>query len=291
MSKQMWSIIIGLILLNIVTVLYFTLGPDRGMNGSETIAKIGDEEISRADWMEKLESLYGKETLKGMVNEEVVRQAAKKHHISITEKEFDNEWKLQQSLYGSIGNTPGLTSDKELKRQLESSILLEKLLTEEVNIPNKSIKAYYEKNKNLYDIPDAYRLSHIVVKTKKEAEAILSELKEGSAFDVLAMERSQDDFTANKGGDLGYVVLDSETIPREYSDYVKLMKKNEWKGPVKTEEGYAILYLSDQIKGSKLTYKEIKPTLKRQMAMEQMNTSASAEMFWDEIGVDWFYGK
>jgi len=74
-----------------VTVLYFTLGPDRGMNGSETIAKIGDEEISRADWMEKLESLYGKETLKGMVNEEVVRQAAKKHHISITEKEFDNQ--------------------------------------------------------------------------------------------------------------------------------------------------------------------------------------------------------
>jgi len=158
---------------------------------------------------------------------------------------------------------------------------LEKLLTEEVNIPNKSIKAYYEKNKNLYDIPDAYRLSHIVVKTKKEAEAILSELKEGSAFDVLAMERSQDDFTANKGGDLGYVVLDSETIPREYSDYVKLMKKNEWKGPVKTEEGYAILYLSDQIKGSKLTYKEIKPTLKRQMAMEQMNTSASADALCD----------
>ena len=67
------------------------------------------------------------------------------------------------------------------------------------------MKAYYEKNKELFNIPTAYHLSHIIVKTSEEAEKAIKELSQGSSFSALAMERSIEEFSANEGGDIGYI--------------------------------------------------------------------------------------
>ncbi len=291
-SKQCWSIIAGLILLNIVTVLYFTVGENSMKeDATEIVAAVGDEEISRPDWLAELERIHGKDVLTTMVNEEVILQLAAKHQLTVSEDEMKVEAVLRQALYGFTGNSPAHISDKELKKKLEVSILLEKLLTKDAVITDKEVESYYKSNESLLKFTDLYRLSHIVLSEKAKANAIIKELKMETDFAAMAIERSEDKYTANNGGELGYISLDSESVPEEYKEIAASLKPGEWSQPIKIKDGYAILYLRDQIGKSELSFGKIKSTLKRKTAMEQMNIPVSADMLWEQYDVDWIYGK
>ena len=282
-SKQSLSIIAGLILLNIVTVLYFIMGTDKKENKTEVVASVGNKEITRANWIDKLEAMHGKEVLKAMINEEVILQMVKEHELTVSDNELKVESVVQQVLYG-IG---GSTSSKDLK----FFVLIEKLLTKDVIITDQEAELYYQDNKSLQDLSDLYHLSHIVVPNVGEAKTVIKELKADAEFADVALKRSMDRYTADKGGDLEYLSLESEAIPEEYKDAAKTLKAGYWSQPVKTKEGYAILYLHDRVDKSELTFNKIKPVLKRKIAMEQMNMPVSAEIFWEKLNVDWIYGK
>ena len=70
--------------------------------------------------------------------------------------------------------------------------------------------------RTIYRIPTTYHISHITSSTKKQADQIINELEKGVSFSVLAMEKSLDEFTANQGGDLGYISQDNEQVSKEY---------------------------------------------------------------------------
>ncbi len=275
-----------------MTVLYFTVGEDRvNQDATDIVASVGEKEISRSDWLNKLEVMYGKDMLTSMINEEVILQLAHKHGLTVSENEMKVENVLRQVLYGSTGNSRTHISEEELYRELKVSILLEKLLTKDVIITDMEVESYYKSNESLLKFTDLYRLSHIVVTEKNKANEIVKELGEGTSFAVMAMERSEDKYTEDIGGDLGYIALDSKSIPEEYKDTVASLKPEEWSQPIITKDKYAILYLHDHIGQPDLSFEKIKSVLKRKVAMEQMNTPISAEMLWEQLDVDWIYGK
>ena len=70
----------------------------------------------------------------------------------------------------------------------------------------------------------------------------------------------------------------------------KKLKKGTWSDPIKVELGYAIVKLEGKMKGKKYSFEDVKEQIRRQIALEQMKTPASATTFWDEAKVDWFYG-
>ena len=168
---------------------------------------------------------------------------------------------------------------------------MEKILTKDVVITDQEAELYYKDNKSLGDLSDVYHLSHILVPNEGEANEVITELNGGADFADVAQKKSMDRYTADKGGDLKYLLIDSEAMPEEYKDTVKALKPGEWSQAVKTEEGYAILYLNDRIRESELTFNKMKSVLKRKIAMEQMNTPVSADLFWGKLNVDWVYGK
>jgi foldase protein PrsA len=45
------------------------------------------------------------------------------------------------------------------------------------------------------------------------------------------------------------------------------------------------------MKGKKYSYQDVKQQIRREIALEQMKTSASTTTFWEETKVDWFYGN
>ena len=62
------------------------------------------------------------------------------------------------------------------------------------------------------------RLRHILLKTKEEAEAVIKEIKSGKSFDDLVKEKSIDDKTKDKKGEIGYVRRDE--LPAEFGNAV-----------------------------------------------------------------------
>jgi len=78
---------------------------------------------------------------------------------------------------------------------------------------------------------------HILVATREEAEAILSELKSGKDFSELAKAKSIGP-NAKKGGDLGYFA--EGDFQAEFEKTIKSLKNGEISGIVKTSMGYHI---------------------------------------------------
>lgn len=287
-KKQLWYIIAGLAILNAITLVMLLAKPAILEGNKESVAKIGKESISRQEWLTELEERYGQETLRDLIDQEVVKQMADQYDIKLSDQAVERELTIYKALYSTAGNEPK-TEDK-WKEQIKYSLLLEEILTKDVKVSKEDMKSFYEQNNSLFDIPASYHLSQIVVETKEEADSAVKELKNGSSFAALAMERSLDEFSANAGGDIGFVTEEDELVPPEVIDAAKTLKSGEWTGPVKVENGYAVVYLHEKLEGKKYAYKEVENQIRRQIALEQMDIPVSARAFWNDADVNWFYG-
>lgn len=290
-GKELWLIIAGLILLNVLTIAYFST-KSQAANGlalsNEKVATIGNYSVSRQEWLNELEARYGKAVLKDMIDQKVIKEIAAKNKITVSDKEVEQAYKMTQATYGA--SSPDRSIDeKKWKEQIKTGLLLEELLTKDVIVSKQEMKSYYKKNKNQFNVPTSYHLSHIVVKTKDEAQHTLKELSEGSSFFALAMERSIDEFSANQGGDIGYINEEDRQYPAEYITEAKSLKVGKWSTIIKVDQGYSVIQLHNMIEGKLYSYDEVKHQIRRKMAMEQLRTPASARTFWDEAKVSWFY--
>ncbi|HWO76030.1 MAG TPA: peptidyl-prolyl cis-trans isomerase [Bacillus sp. (in: firmicutes)] len=285
-------VIIGLLFTNCLTIAFFSyknLSAEPVMQQGETVAKVGDVEITREEWMNRLEQQYGKMTLKDLINDKVIDQLAEEYDIEVDEEEVTRESTYFNTMYGM--NPSENFSEDEWKDEIKRVIILEELLTKDVTIPEEDMQRYYEENQHLFTVPDTYHLAHILVKTEEEAKQTIEELEGGSSFAVLAMERSLDEFTSSQGGSLGFVSLKNHTIPTAYEDVLAEMEPETWSDPIKLEKEYAILYLHEKIEGQSWGYEEVKDQIRRKIALEQIETPISASEFWDDLEVEWFYGE
>jgi foldase protein PrsA len=276
-------------LLNCLTIVFFLTKGKETIN-DEVVATVGKGEITRQEWLNELESRYGKDVLRDMIDQKVINEMAAKYKIKVSEDDVEREYRILQTTYSSPSENKK-TTEKKWKEQIRNSLLQEEILTRDVKVSEKEMKDYFEQNKELFTIPTAYHLSHIIVKSSDEAEKAIKELSQGSSFSALAMERSIEEFSANEGGDIGYIMDGEERYPSEYLHAAKTLKKGAWSEPIKVEQGYAIVKLEGEMKGKKYSYKDVKQQVRREIALEQMKTSASTTTFWEETKVEWFYGK
>ncbi|MDQ0202147.1 peptidyl-prolyl cis-trans isomerase [Neobacillus ginsengisoli] len=291
--KQLWLIIVALSMLNCLTVAFFLSKENKvsgAGGGEETVATVGKSTISRQDWLNELADRYGKDVLKEMIDQKVIKEMAVKYNIKVSDQDVEREFRMLQTNYNS--STQNKSADeKNWKEQIRNSLLLEELLTKDVDISDKELKSYYDKNKEQFNVPTAYHLAQIIVKTNEEATKAIKELSQGSSFSAMAMERSVDEFSANEGGDIGYISGDDDRYPSEYINTAKTLKDGAYSDPIKVDKGYAVLKLVGKMNGKKYSFDEVKEQIRRQIALEQMKTPESASTFWDEAKVDWFYGN
>lgn len=86
-----------------------------------------------------------------------------------------------------------------------------------------------------------YRASHILVKEESLARDLLTKIKGGSRFEVLAKEFSTCP-SRNRGGDLGW--FGPGKMVRPFEDAVKRLSHGGLSNIVKTQFGYHIIKLT-----------------------------------------------
>lgn len=282
-------LVLGLLLITNLFWFIAWIIPNKSQNAGEEVASVGDESVTRETWMAAMEKEIGRETLLKLVNDQVMEAAAKKNGIDVSDKELD----LELALLHSIDNSAYTGLDAEEERQkIRSTLILEKVLTKDVVIEDKAIKKNFKENASLYDIKTAYRTAVIVVNSKKEAEQAQRELADGSSFGALAKERSIDIASANLGGDLGYINDSTENVDQEIINAASEMKKDTTSDVIALSDGtFAILHVSDRMKGRSFKLKAVKEHIRRELALEQLPESVSPEAFWEEFDAKWFYGE
>lgn len=298
-KKTLWGIIVALALMNCFTIAFFVNENTKTKEVSsnvmvdstkeEAVASIGTNVITRQQWITELEERYGKETLEDLIDETVIKLMAEKYNIKISPEVIDREVTMIKTMYNPLDHEK--INDEQWREQIEMSLLLEELVTKDAVISEEEMQQFYDKNKELYEIPTTYHLSHIVVNTLDEANQVIKELNNGSSFTALAMEKSIDEFSANQGGELGFVSLESGYIPSAYIEAASELDQNEPSEPLKVTEGYAVIMLHETINGVSYTFEQVKDQIKRQIAIDQVQGSLSIQPFWEEAEVSWFYGK
>lgn len=89
-----------------------------------------------------------------------------------------------------------------------------------------------------------YHLRHILVDNEDQAKDIISKLKAGEKFEVLA-KQSKDPGSAVKGGDLGWMPLDA-WVPEFKEAAAKLQAQQITEAPVKSQFGYHVIQLVEE---------------------------------------------
>jgi len=118
-----------------------------------------------------------------------------------------------------------------------------------------------------------YKVSHILLKTESEANAVAEQLK-NSKFEDVAMDKSQDPGSSVKGGDLGWAVPSNFVKP--FADAMVALNKGQISAPVQSQFGWHIIKMEDTRDLKVPSFDEVKPNLAQHM-QQQLVQKAIAE--------------
>jgi peptidyl-prolyl cis-trans isomerase D len=139
--------------------------------------------------------------------------------------------------------------------KIEYVVLSADILAPKIVVSDADANAYYEQNKKLYVVEEQRRASHILIKVAKgatdavkaeakaKAEKLLAEARKAPGeFARLAKENSQDEGSAEHGGDLDF--FSQGMMVKPFQDAVDKLKVGEISDVVQSDYGYHIIMLT-----------------------------------------------
>ncbi|TLN04346.1 peptidylprolyl isomerase, partial [bacterium] len=147
----------------------------------------------------------------------------------------------------------------DLRERLIVETYVKKKVEQEAKVSDEEMKKFYDENKEKFKSGEQVQASHILVKTEKEAQDILAQLKKGASFEELAKKYSTDS-TAAKGGDLGW--FSKGAMVPEFDKAAFGLKVGELSGIVKTQFGFHIIKVTGKRPAGVRTFDEVKEQIK-----------------------------
>ncbi|MCD9021826.1 peptidylprolyl isomerase [Cohnella silvisoli] len=280
-QNRLWIFIS--VLLAIILVIYVILYPPGRKSGSDTttLASVNGISISKGNLYDALLATGGQQTMATLINNELIRQAAEKQGVVITDADVEKEMESVRQNFGTDEEFQqaltmyGMSLDS-LKKEMATQAQLRKLLMPQVKITDADIKKYYDDNLETLKTPEKVKASHIAVATKAEAETILTELKNGADFAAKAKEKSTDTATKDKGGELEpFAKADKEEA---ISNAVFALKNGELSGVVEAKDGFHIYKLTERHAAITPTLDEKKDEIREKLTTEQIATLSKTWM-------------
>lgn len=168
-----------------------------------------------------------------------------------------------------LDKTPEFQAQMALARQqvLVGAFLEDYFKTHEPS--EADLKAEYDRVKQEQFDPEAkeYKARHILVKTEKEAKAILAQLKKGAKFETLANKKSTDTGTNKKGGELDWT--DGSNMVKPFAEAMRTLKKGETSGAIQTPYGWHIIRMDDVRTPQFPPFEQVKDDVAKQYLAKQ----------------------
>ena len=282
-----------LFILLLVVISLTSCNNKNNVSDKELVAKYGSNQISTNDLYKKLKEKNGLDKILNEVDKDILNKLYKKNTAEdeYYQKELNTLMVTYQTRYSSTYSTfdEFITKVLGLKNQteVEEAIRLnykKRQATQEYlknTITDKEINDEYQKEKG------EIKASHILIapenssdvakkKAKSFAQELIKRIEKGESFEKLAKEYSKD--SKEKGGDLGFVNLDSLT--KNFREALDKLKINEMtKEPVETEYGYHIILKTGEKKKAslkELREKIIEKLVKNKIEKDYSVTQAKA---------------
>jgi peptidyl-prolyl cis-trans isomerase D len=156
-------------------------------------------------------------------------------------------------------------------------------------VTDDELRRRFQDNLDSYRTPERVHVRHILIKTTgvpkdqvpklhQKAEDLLKQLKGGADFDSLAKKNSDDPGSAQKGGDLGWIVK-GQTVP-DFEKAAFSLKQNELSGVITTEYGFHIIQVLEHQQAKVQSFEDVKPQLlaeaQKEIADQNMQKAITA---------------
>lgn len=198
---------------------------------------------------------------------------ADKLRLAVTDKEIDGRIDQYEKQYfgGSEARMEKQVRDQgytpeSFRADIEAQLLSEKLfggVTKDIKVDEAQIAAYYNQNKNQYQVAESRDVRHILVKTKAAADRLYDELEAGGDFASLARKNSLDPGSKANGGKL--TITRGQTVaPFDKAAFVLAI--NQISHPVKTQFGFHVIQPVSAVKpGATTPLKDVRAQIKAQL--------------------------
>jgi peptidyl-prolyl cis-trans isomerase C len=150
--------------------------------------------------------------------------------------------------------------------QLTAQILARAYLdakTRELTPTDAAARQYFDAHPDAFRTVARVKASHILVKTRADAEAARAEVVGGEPFANVAAARSVDPTTKDKGGDVGWVPRGLMVKP--FEDALFALKAGEMSAPVESSFGFHIIRADAVDAGSVPSFEAARADVKKRM--------------------------
>jgi len=187
---------------------------------------------------------------------------------------------------------------EDFKQNLKNGIITQKVIQQEVGghitITQQEIQQFYDQHKADMERPEQVRLSEILISTQKgaqvktesgktalpeppdpqlvaaaqnKADNLYAQLQKGANFADLAKANS-DGPTSQNGGDLEY--FKRGTLSKELEDKVFALKAGEYTQPIRTNQGWVILKVTEHQASGVPAEKDVETQIQERLYMQAM---------------------
>lgn len=191
----------------------------------------------------------------------------------------------------------GYGNDEEVKHAVKQNAVQAFIRTEfddessAAALPREALAAYYAEHEAEFVQPATRRASHILAKTRQEAQALIEQAKQMDlrAFRQLAKDNSVDEETKLRGGDLRFFTADgSPRDPRNGQAQVQpaIAKAAFALGevgdldtkPVQVEGGFSVVMLTGIRPEMERTLDEVEPLIRQRLWREKRQQAIDARI-------------
>jgi len=219
------------------------------------------------------------QVLSGLINDQILLEQAAAANLSATDAEVDVKYNEFKSQYSEEDFQKRLKDQKmsiddirnELRKQITIDKLVNKDITSKISVTDAEIKAFFDKNKESFNLPESFHIAHILItpvadpdlqngknddaktpdEARQKAARVLKDVQSGRDFATVARESSEDPSSAPAGGDLNFQPLQAiENIDPRLAQAVQKMRVGEtFPQVIETRFGYHILKLLEKDAG------------------------------------------
>ena len=175
------------------------------------------------------------------------------------------------------------------KRSFDLIVASDAVFAQTAQVTDEDLRRRYQENIDSYRTPERVHVRHILIKTtgvpkdqvpklRAKAEDLLKQLKNGADFTTLAKKNSDDPGSAQKGGDLGWIVR-GQTVP-DFEKAAFSLKPNELSGVITTEYGFHVIQVLEHQEPRVQSFEDVKPQLladaKKELGAQNMEKAVTA---------------
>jgi parvulin-like peptidyl-prolyl isomerase len=120
---------------------------------------------------------------------------------------------------------------------------MEEAMQSEMTVAEDSLRSYFDRESERFAAPAQINLREIVLNEKEDADLVARKLKQGEPFAELAKKYSQRQWSAERGGELGWLTPDDIG---QWSNLAFELKIGERTGPVQIDSVFVFLECIDK---------------------------------------------